>query len=228
MPRYELKPSEHSSHSVILRAVGEGHGRALLDVGCADGQVSELFVQAGWAVTGIEPDPVDAGRARDRGIEILEMTLEGALEQIDGPYDMVVLADVLEHCANPWEQLSRIVAVCRPGARLVISIPNIAHAVPRARLAFGKFEYEDRGIMDRTHLRFFTCRTAVELVVGAGLACESIEVTPTPLELVFPRLSEGHWGRRLLAVNAGIAKSVPRLLGYQFVMVCRVPGTSAT
>lgn len=207
---------------MILGAVGEGHGRALLDVGCADGQVAALFAEAGWSVTGIEPDPQDAARARERGLTVLQMSLEESIDSLEGRFDMIVLADVLEHCADPWSQLSRLITVCTPDARLVISLPNIAHAVPRSKLLLGRFDYEDRGIMDRTHLRFFTRRTALEMVTGAGLVCESLQVTPTPLELVIPRLSTSGWGQRLLAVNAGLAKSAPRLLGYQFVMVCRV------
>ena len=221
--RYEVKPSEFSSHSVILRAVGEGRGRLLLDVGCADGQMSARFAERGWKVTGVEPYPDDAQRARERGITVLEMSLEESLDRLQEKFSMVVLADVLEHCADPWEQLRRIVGICEPQARLVISVPNIAHVVPRAQLLMGRFQYEDRGIMDRTHLRFFTRRTALEMVRGAGLTCESLHVTATPVELVLPQLAEASWGRRLLSVNAGLAKMVPRFLGYQFVMVCRVP-----
>lgn len=227
MTRYEIKPSEFSSHSTILRAVGQGEGGKLLDVGCADGHMSARFAQLGWHVTGIEPDLEDARKARERGITVLAMTLEEALGQVQDRFATIVLADVLEHCADPWQQLARIVALCDPQARLVISVPNVAHIVPRTQLLMGRFEYEDRGIMDRTHLRFFTRRTALEMVSRAGLFCESLHVTPTPVELVLPRLANGFWGAGLLSLNAQVSKLVPRLFGYQFIMVCRAPGNAA-
>jgi 2-polyprenyl-3-methyl-5-hydroxy-6-metoxy-1,4-benzoquinol methylase len=221
--RYEIKPSEFSSHSTILRSVGQSQGGQLLDVGCADGQMSARFTQLGWQVTGIEPHPVDARKARELGIRVLELTLEEAVGEVQDRFEIVVLADVLEHCADPWQQLAQIASLCEPRARIVISVPNIAHVLPRMQLLMGRFDYEDRGIMDRTHLRFFTRRTALEMVSRAGLYCETLHVTPTPIELVLPQLSSRFGGASLLAINARASKLVPRLLGYQFVMVCRFP-----
>ena len=70
------------------------------------------------------------------------MTLEEALDCLEEKYAGIVLADVLEHCADPWTQLARIVDHCEPNARLVISLPSVAHVVPRIRLLLGQFEYE--------------------------------------------------------------------------------------
>jgi len=227
MARYDVKESEFASHSVIARVVGDGGGKSLLDVGCAHGQLSATFVSQGWDVTGIEPDSVDAAVARGRGIRVIEMTVEDSLELLEEKFDMIVLADVLEHCANPWIQLSRLVTLCRPDSKIVISLPNIAHISVRMMLVLGHFDYSARGILDRTHLRFFTRRTALDLVSSAGVVVECLKITPTPVELIFPRLMKSAWSRRFLAFNAGVSRVMPRLLGYQFILVCRVPDPSS-
>jgi 2-polyprenyl-3-methyl-5-hydroxy-6-metoxy-1,4-benzoquinol methylase len=71
----------------------------------------------------------------------------------------VVLADVLEHLPDPVRVLRSVHSLLNPGARIVVSVPNVAHVSVRAQLLFGRFRYSARGILDRTHLRFFTQRT---------------------------------------------------------------------
>ncbi len=222
MTRYPIKTSRHSSHSQIARIVGQGNGRWLLDVGCADGTLSERFVASGWRVVGIEPFASDAAIARARGIEVMEMTLEDAVNRLDQEFDAVVLADVLEHCADPWSLLREIVSHCKPGAVIVITVPNVAHLATRIQLFFGQFKYVDRGILDRTHLRFFTQSTAMELVEHAGLHLAQITVTPTPVELVFPSIMKSMAGNALLSFLANFTKVFPRVFGYQFVMICKI------
>ena len=222
MRRYPVKESPYSSHSVILSLVGEGQGRSLLDVGCADGTMAQEFSKAGWDVTGIEPFSDDAQRARERGVRVLDLSIEEAVEIVDSTFDCIVLGDVLEHCADPWAQLAALKRNCHAGTDIIISLPNIAHIVPRLSLLLGRFAYSDRGIMDRTHLRFFTRRTALQMVSDADLICTRLLSTPTPVELVFPRLSGTSMGRLALAVNARMSALLPRLMGYQTVMVCRI------
>ena len=104
---------------------------------------------------------------------------------------------------------------------MVISIPNVAHLWVRLSLLAGRFDYAERGILDRTHLRFFTRRTLVALVTGAGLRVTRLTSTPVPLYQVVPP----RWhGRALAAVHALSARSarvMPRLLAYQFVVGAR-------
>jgi len=221
--RYPIKSSEFSSHSMILDLLGEGHSRTLLDVGSADGQMAISFVNRGWDVTGIEPVLEDAILTTERGVSVLNMGFEEAVIHLDEKFDAIVLADVLEHFSDPWRQLSSVAKLCHPESRVIISIPNVAHLVPRVKLVFGKFDYEDRGIMDRTHLRFFTRKTVLELISQSGLECESFQFTSTPIELVFPKITSSTWGQALLAANSKLSKVFPTLLGYQFLAVCRMP-----
>jgi len=222
MSRYPVKVNKYASHAQVIRIVGNGKGRRLLDVGCADGTLSEKFAAHGWRVTGIEPFRDDAEAARARGIDVMEMTLEEAVGRLGLEFDAVVLADVLEHCHDPWMVLKQIVTRSRPGTAIVISIPNVAHVVTRVQLLLGRFDYVDRGILDRTHLRFFTRSTTLELIESAGLHPESITVTPTPAELVFPFLLDNRMGRAGLGFLAHFTRLFPRLLGYQFIATCRV------
>ena len=205
-----------------MRIVGRGEGRQLLDVGCADGTLSGHFVASGWRVVGVEPFKADAAMARARGIEVMEVTLEEAVHHLQPQFDVVVLADVLEHCADPWTVLREIVTHSKPGAVIVISLPNVAHAVTRIQLLLGRFNYADRGILDRTHLRFFTRSTSRELIEGAGLPLVSMAVTPTPIELVFPSLLNNRVGRACLGALALFSRLFPGILGYQFIATCRV------
>ncbi len=161
-------------------------------------------------------------RASQRGVSVLHMGFEEAVLNLDEKFDAIVFADELEHFNDPWVQLSSAVKLCHSESRVIISIPNIAHLVPRLRLTFGKFDYEDRGIMDRTHLHFFTRKTVLELIAQSGLECETLKFTPTPIELLYPKLSSTHWGQSLLTLNSRLSKLSPSLLGYQFLAVCRL------
>ena len=220
--RYPLKFSPFSSHSKIIALAGEGDRRRALDIGCADGSLGWTLSQKDWVVTGIEPDPDDAERARRRGMDVYQGTLEEALPEVQGNYSLVVLGDVLEHVVDPWGSLCQIVSGLNPGARIIISLPNVAHLFVRLQLLIGRFEYSDRGLLDRTHLRFFTRRTALELVNGAGLRIRSLNVTSTPIEILFPRLLDHASGRLFLRANQTIANLLPRVFAYQFIVECVV------
>lgn len=204
-----------------MRMLGEGNGRSLLDVGCADGEISSRLSSRGWDVLGVEPNPEDAVVAATRGIEVFRGTVEEALPAINREFDAVLLADVLEHCVDPWEQLRLVRQVCKPGAEVVISLPNVAHLSMRAQLLAGRFRYTEKGLLDRTHLRFFTRSSAVDLVEQAGLKIQEMTSTPAPVELVFPSLQRSSLGQAALALNAYLAGRRPTVFAYQFVLVCK-------
>jgi len=219
--RYTLKADPHSSHSVMLRWLGDGRGRRLLDVGAADGLLGRELSGRGWRVTGIE---ADAERAK-AGVEACEAMLVADLDRetppLHGAFDAIVYGDVLEHLRDPARVLAELNRRLAPGGQVVISVPNVAHLWMRLSLAAGRFEYAERGILDRTHLRFFTRRALAALLAGAGLRAERMTATPVPLyQVVSPRLH----GRALAAVHgasAVAARALPRLLGYQFVVLAR-------
>ncbi len=151
---------------VELAAVGE----RVLEFGCADGFISRHLTESGCRVTAVEVDPEAAERARQWCEQVLVHDLNRLdwTQQLRGKFDTVLCGDVLEHLVDPDVTLNQIPALLTPSGRVIISLPNIAHIRTRLKLFFGKFEYESTGIMDVTHLRFYTQKAARELIESAG------------------------------------------------------------
>jgi SAM-dependent methyltransferase len=218
---YQLKEDPHSSHSVIVALLGEGGGRRLLDAGAADGFLAEVLTERGWIVTAVERDPVQADRARGRCHEVIVGDLVEVAAKLPGPFAAIVYGDVLEHLTDPAAALATVNQHLAPGGRVVVSVPNVAHLYVRLSLLAGRFDYADRGILDRTHLRFFTRRSFLALLAEAGLDVDTLRVTPVPLPLVVPRRLHGRWLDLAHGLSAWAARRWPRGLAYQFVAACR-------
>jgi SAM-dependent methyltransferase len=217
---YRLKDDPYSSHSLILSRLGAGRGRRALDVGAADGFLAAELSARGWKVTALERDPAQAARAAARCEQALTVDLERQTPTLAGLYDAAVYGDVLEHLSDPLRVMRELGRHLAPGAAVIVSVPNVAHLSVRLSLLFGRFEYGDRGILDRTHLRFFTRHTFVEFLGRAGLAVRELLVTPAPLPLVVPERFHGLWLDALHRLSAGAARVWPGGLAYQFVAVC--------
>lgn len=218
---YRLKDDPHSSHSVILARLGDGRGRRALDVGAADGFLSERLTAQGWSVTALERDPALAARAHGRCKEVVVADLEGAPPMLNGPFETIVYGDVLEHLSEPRTALVALNRTLAPGGTVIVSVPNVAHLWMRLSLMLGRFDYTDRGILDRTHLRFFTRRTFMAFLRDAGLTVVELWVTPVPLPVVVPERWHGAWLHGLHDLSALAARAWPRGLAYQFVAICR-------
>jgi 2-polyprenyl-3-methyl-5-hydroxy-6-metoxy-1,4-benzoquinol methylase len=219
--RYTLKVDPHSSHSVILRWLGEGRGRRLLDVGAADGLLSRELTARGWRVTALEADPGQAAAAAGACEAVVVADLDHAVPALAGGFDAIVYGDVLEHLRDPGGVLAALDRYLAPAGQVVISVPNVAHLWMRLSLAAGRFEYGERGILDRTHLRFFTRRSLAALLAGAGLAVVRMTATPVPLYQVVPERLHGRALAAAHALSAAASRALPRLLGYQFVVLAR-------
>jgi SAM-dependent methyltransferase len=218
---YQLKDDPYSSHSVIVSLLGRGDGRRVLDAGAADGFLAEILTGRGWIVTAVERDPVQAERARGRCHELIVADLAEVAPKLSGPFHAIVYGDILEHLSDPLSALVSINQQLARGGLVVVSVPNVGHLWVRLSLLMGRFEYADRGILDRTHLRFFTRRTLLDLLAQAGLAVEELRVTPVPLALVVPRRLHGAWLRAVHALSAWSSRCWPSGLAYQFVAACR-------
>lgn len=149
----------------------------ILDVGCHQGMFGHTIKQR-WpdkVVVGIEPAVEPAAVAAGRLDEVIEGTWPDAVPA-DRRFDCVFFNDVLEHILDPWAALGAAHRHLNPGGRVVASIPNVRYLPVVLDLArHGNWTYRDEGVLDRTHLRFFTKRTIVELFDGEGFAVESIE-----------------------------------------------------
>lgn len=220
---YEEKTHPWSSHRQIVAALaGLPKGARVLDVGAASGTLGKLCEGMSLAVRGIEPEArwIESGRRYYQ--DVLVSTIDDAPEDFLRDHSAVVCGDVLEHLPDPDRTLSRLVALQRPGSRFIVSVPNVANIWVRLNLLFGRFDYTDRGILDRTHLRFFTRRSFIGFLSRSGLAVQRVSVTPIPLDLVSPFFARSVFGRNLFRLLAGATRVWPTLLGFQLVAVCEV------
>jgi 2-polyprenyl-3-methyl-5-hydroxy-6-metoxy-1,4-benzoquinol methylase len=217
--RYSIKDGPYSSHSQIIRIV-EGYSTGqLLDVGCAQGELAKNFVDLGWNVFAIEPDSADAFSASDLGIKVVNSTVEEALPNLRNDFDCIVIADVLEHLLHPLDVLIQLSKKLAPGGKIVASVPNIANFTIRISLLFGLFNYTDRGILDRTHLHFYTRKTLKHLFTDANLKLEKILITPIPIERIAPAWILSNRLHFLHKLIFFMTKLWARGFGYQFIIV---------
>ena len=167
---YSFDPDGPSTAARIARLVG--HGQRVLEVGCGYGVISRQLSQAqGCRVTGVEIDAESAEQARPYLHALHVGTLEGDawLPEVQDTYDVVVCADVLEHLRDPAHTLSQLINLLAPSGRLVASVPNVGHAGVIAALLGARFDYTTTGLLDETHLRFFTWDSLERMLNSAGL-----------------------------------------------------------
>jgi methionine biosynthesis protein MetW len=180
---YEAKGSDGSSHGQIVSWLRDRPTGRVLDLGCADGFVAQQLREAGHHVVGV--DIAAAEGVKDCVDQFVQHDLDAGLPpEVEGPFDAIIAADVLEHVRRPEHILDEAREVLAPGGVLVASIPNFAHWYPRLRVLSGRFDYDRRGILDRTHLRFFTQRSFERLVRERGWRVVRRTVTGLPLEVV--------------------------------------------
>lgn len=222
---YQFKRSDaYSSHSVILRLAGQGGGRQLLDVGAAHGYLAGALRSQGFQVSGIEADSVLGEEAAKHCDEFLLLDLDGPLPRFDKRFDVMVFGDVLEHLKDPAAVLREFVGQLQDDGEVIISLPNVANLYVRLNLLFGRFDYQDRGLLDRTHLHFFTRKSFRQFMSDAGLEAATLTATPIPLTIVVPRKYQGPVFAAVHAASAWLARTWQTLFGYQFVAVARKAG----
>ncbi len=215
---YGIKSDPYSSHSIILAQLGEGRGQLLLDVGAASGYLAERLTRQGWEVTCLERDPQLAAEASQKCRAVILADLDECRLELDGLFDTILYADILEHLREPARVVKSLNRYLKPGGLVVISVPNVAHLWIRLQLLWGRFEYRDRGILDRTHLRFFTLATLRHFLDDVGLKPAHLTVTPVPLPLVIPDRYQGKLFALCHAVNALLARIWRTMFAYQFVV----------
>jgi SAM-dependent methyltransferase len=137
-------------------------------------------------------------------------------EEVGAGYDVVLLADVIEHVSDPSALLSEAVERLAPGGSLLVSIPNFGHWYPRLKVVAGVFDYEERGILDRTHLRFFTRRSFLRLVSRVGLQVVRQEPVGVPAEMIATR-PDAAIVRFAKAAERLAVDAWPSMFAYQFL-----------
>jgi glycosyltransferase involved in cell wall biosynthesis len=216
---YELKPSEHSSHGVLLRWLQAVPPAKVLDVGCSDGQFAALAGGMGHRVTGI--DLVKHLGVAARVEHFVEADLNAGLPTEAGDdYGVVVAGDVLEHVIDPAQLLGDMATRLAPGGQVFVSVPNFAHWYPRGRVMAGRFDYDQRGLLDRGHVRFFTRRSFERLVEQCGLRIVEHEVVGSPFDVLERGAADTRVSRalaRAAKADRAATRVWPTMFGYQFL-----------
>jgi 2-polyprenyl-3-methyl-5-hydroxy-6-metoxy-1,4-benzoquinol methylase len=164
----------------------------VLDVGCGRAALGEAVGALGWEVWGIEQSAEACATASHRLHRLIEADLHDWDRVADGigdtRFDGLIFSDVLEHVYDPRGTLEKYLEYVKPGGRVFISVPNAVVWTNRLRLMCGRVEYADTGVMDRTHIRFFTFRTARRLVEATGCRVERVDSTPYLARALLPLL----------------------------------------
>jgi O-antigen biosynthesis protein len=207
-PPINLNDENTMPHTRVIQLTGIG--KNVLDVGCARGNTGTILTnQFNCTVSGIEFDPFAADVARQTYREVIVGDVEtlSIFSQLRfAPYEVIIFGDVLEHLRAPELVLKTIKSLLTPDGYILVSIPNIVTLRLRLRFLLGQFEYTDQGIMDRTHLRFFTLKTAREMIQRTGYAVAHFEF-----------LVGHNFGRRLKRLRIPKQWLVPSIFGTQFI-----------
>ncbi len=222
-----IAQGERTSLSVLAGMVRPGS--RVLDLGTGSGALGEhLRDKAGCTVDGITINAQEAAIARPhyRRVEVANLEQAGWTSAFqDCQYDFIVCADVLEHLSRPQTALQACRELLAPGGRVLISVPNAAYSGLVAELLQGDFTYRDEGLLDRTHLRFFTRRSLLQFLADQGWAVETVEPVERPL-------TESEFNGAFDRLPAQVARyllALPDAGTYQLVAAARpLTGTGVT
>jgi 2-polyprenyl-3-methyl-5-hydroxy-6-metoxy-1,4-benzoquinol methylase len=170
MPYTSFVAEPDSTHNLVVGLVPPG--ARVLEIGCATGYMSDVLKQRlGCTVTGIEISAAAGALAAP----FCERVVIGDVEELDldalfagQQFDCIIVADVLEHLRQPDVVMRRLTPLLAPDGAIVGSLPNVAHGAVRLALLGGEFRYRDTGLLDSTHIRFFTRETVAELMASSG------------------------------------------------------------
>jgi methionine biosynthesis protein MetW len=203
---------------LIAKRVGRGEN--VLEVDCGPGVLASMMRERGAQVTGTDLSSVAVERARAKGIAAQQVDIDSEpLPFEDASFDTVVSNSMVEHRFFPERCFDEFVRVLKPGGKLIVCLPNIAHWLCRWWIIRGRFPYVVNSPTDMLHIRFFTVSEAKQLCRSRGL--EVLEVDGSAslwAKDFYPRLVRSH---RLRGIYTQLAHRYPSLFARDFVLVCR-------
>ena len=219
-PEYRFKHDEHSSHGKIKKVIENLQLGSVLDVGCAGGEISDFAAQIGHKVVAIDLNQPQ--NQLTNAIFVQHDLDKGLPLTIDGKFDLIVCADVLEHLRSPDKLLYDLQERLTNSGKIIASIPNFGNWYPRIRVLLGKFDYDARGILDQSHLRFFTRKSFTRIANTAGYDVTKIWTTGTPFEVMLRgapkrRISWKTLLSVLAKIDRGLCSLRANLFAYQFI-----------
>ncbi len=226
-PKYWLTVAASATHQAQLARIPPSS--RVLEIGAAGGHMTQALMASGCEVVAVEADGELARRLRDVCPRVIEADVEeGSLGRLLGGerFDVILLGDVLEHLRHPERALVGFHSLLRPGGCLVVSLPNVAHASVRLALLQGAFDYRPEGLLDATHLRFFTRASLLATFAVSGWSVQDLALVERgPFDTEIPLEP----ARVPVPVLHGLAED-PDSRVYQFVFCARpaVEGRSAS
>lgn len=218
MLHYRLHHDPKSSHQRIFNLVRRLKRNPVLDVGAAQGFLGQLLQGRSFEIDAIEPHPEWAAKARPFYRNVYATTVEDAPLN-PNTYRVVVCADVLEHVQYPDRVLDALKQAATDDAIFIVSLPNVAHGAVRLMLLFGFFPQMERGVLDKTHLHFWTLDTARDLLKNADLKVLNAYPTGVPVDEVWH--GSAAVGRLLMRLQHIALAFAPRFFAHQWVLVAQ-------
>lgn len=220
MFHYRLHRDPKSSHQQIARIVRRLQREPILDVGAAQGILAQLIQGTALTIDAIEVNAEWAQAAQPFYRQVYNCSVEDAPLEA-GAYGVIVCGDILEHTVDPLRVLTKLRQAAQPDAYFVISLPNVAHLAVRLMLLAGQFPAMERGILDRTHLHFYTLDSARKLLEDANLRVIRCRPTGVPLDELWPRHTNSWWFRFAVKLQHVLLASAPRLFGFQWILLAQ-------
>jgi 2-polyprenyl-3-methyl-5-hydroxy-6-metoxy-1,4-benzoquinol methylase len=171
---YPIDVSAGSRQRVLLEWIGPN--KRVLELGCSTGFFSKVMAERGCAVTGVEYDSEAAQQARRfcETVAVRDLNCAEWRAGINGPFDVILMGDVLEHLLAPERILEECRELLGSDGSVIVSLPNVAHWRNRIDLLLGRWNYTEIGTLDRTHVKFFTLETSRKLIQKAGYEIEKV------------------------------------------------------
>lgn len=219
---YPLKLYPFSSHQAVIKLLNNKENQRILDIGCGDGLFSE-FIKNGNTKVGVDFIP-ESDSIKANLNEYYQNDLNNGLPEDlknKDKFDYILMLDILEHLYNYENIIDQSKELLKPEGKIIISLPNIANIYIRLSLLFGRFTYGDKGILDRTHLKFFTYSSIKKILRAHNLEIIKNKVTPIPIIEVMPNFLKNNLGKIFNFLLYMITVPFKRLFGYQFIFITR-------
>jgi O-antigen biosynthesis protein len=207
MSKYDfLNTNPYSVHQKIIHFVGQN--KNVLDVGCSEGLLSKKMKENNCSLVGIEQDKDAAGIAEEYCQDLILGDVESI--ELDSKYenyfDILIFADILEHLKEPSDVLERFKKYLKDDGCLIISLPNISNWKIRLQMLLGKFEYNEYGILDNGHIRFFNEKSVKKMIYNAGYEIIKFDLTVGDV-------------KRFSNIFHSIGMIRPNLFAFQFLII---------
>lgn len=206
----------------IIKSLDVPPHSKVLDIGCSKGFAARSMRGTNLDFYGIEITKKDAAIAKPYYKNIKICDLDDNIPSYRKEFfEIIIMADVLEHLKNPLYVINHFKKFLAKNGLIIMSTGNVANIWIRLNMLFGRFEYIDRGILDKTHIHLYTLKTFKKLAYEANFKVNKVFITPIPLPLISSFFSEGNALHFVHVMNYLITILWKKLFGYQFILICK-------